>query len=354
MTQKAAEAGLPLRKVTDLMRYFHNLVQGLPEQEQRRLLLLNGISDPGMIALLEKSNDDFEKSIDLINRHAEATNDAAKADRGFEQQLSRTKNAFDDLFSEVGKHLLPSASSILQKGQNAANFMTYFMQMGDAASLIGPRLPPAKIYDKAAGKWIDNPNRFIPPAQVGAPGAGPLGIRSNNPGNLMPGGHEAIFPTAQAGIGALSRQLERYGNRGWDTLEKILYHYAPPGANNTEAYINAVSKDTGFARGQQLNLSDPSVLKRLIPSIIKHENGFNPYSDGLIQQSIDGAGRMATALPGTAGATGAASKSVSIKIGDVSVSTQATSSADIARGISSHLANEMRNAVTSIDDGVLA
>ncbi len=128
----------------------------------------------------------------------------------------------------------------------------------------------------------------------GQPGNNALGLRNNNPGNLraapnatgMNGGF-STFATPQDGLSALSRQLQLYGDRGNNTLNGILHTYAPRSENKTQSYIDAVSKQTGFSPGDRLNLHSPEVLEKLIPAIIQHENGTQPFSRDDILQGIN-------------------------------------------------------------------
>ncbi|HBE9082134.1 hypothetical protein [Serratia fonticola] len=128
----------------------------------------------------------------------------------------------------------------------------------------------------------------------GQPGNNALGLRNNNPGNLraapnatgMNGGF-STFATPQDGLSALSRQLQLYGDRGNNTLNGILHTYAPRSENKTQSYIDAVSKQTGFGSRDRLNLHSPEVLEKLIPAIIKHENGTQPFSRDDILQGIN-------------------------------------------------------------------
>ncbi|MCO7512401.1 hypothetical protein NJH77_24440 [Serratia fonticola] len=128
----------------------------------------------------------------------------------------------------------------------------------------------------------------------GQPGNNALGLRNNNPGNLraapnatgMNGGF-STFATPQDGLSALSRQLQLYGDRGNNTLNGILHTYAPRSENKTQSYIDAVSKQTGFSPGDRLNLHSPEVLEKLIPAIIQHENGTQPFSRPDILQGIN-------------------------------------------------------------------
>ncbi|STL64749.1 putative lytic transglycosylase, catalytic [Escherichia coli] len=59
----------------------------------------------------------------------------------------------------------------------------------------------------------------------------------------------------------MARQLMLYGDRGNNTLDGIIHTYAPQSENNTRAYIDSVSKSTGFGAQQRINLHDPDVLK---------------------------------------------------------------------------------------------
>lgn len=127
------------------------------------------------------------------------------------------------------------------------------------------------------------------------------GIRNNNPGNLRPlgngdkwqgeSGHDngingpyLIFKAPEWGIRAIYKNLLTYRNKyGIDTVAGIITRWAPPTENDTAAYIDAVSQHVGKSATSQLSLDDyPAVLE----SIIKHENGVQPYPRSLIQQGI--------------------------------------------------------------------
>ena len=129
----------------------------------------------------------------------------------------------------------------------------------------------------------------------GAGSSAPLGIRQNNPGNLRSWGDMpqqngfAVFPTAHAGIQALARQLQLYGKRGNDTISGIVNTYAPAADhNNVNAYIAALSKQTGYDPNKHLNLNDPATVTALARGIIRHEQGSDPYAKGTISGAVDG------------------------------------------------------------------
>lgn len=116
-------------------------------------------------------------------------------------------------------------------------------------------------------------------------------IPLHNPGNLRlwgsnpvvsrgRSGNFASFGSDAEGLIAMAGQLSLYNRRDRiDTINGILNKYAPKKENNTAAYIDDVSKRTGFAAGQHLNLQDPEILSRLMAAMIRHEQGFNPFSD---------------------------------------------------------------------------
>lgn len=180
----------------------------------------------------------------------------------------------------------------------------------------------------------------------------PLGLRTNNPGNLRPGGRQARYATPEEGIAALGDQLRRYGKRGWNTVSSILSRYAPPSENDTAAYVAAVSRATGFAPGQALDLNDARTLQKLSAAIIKHENGYNPYSDSQIMASINAGKLAAGARAPSFGGSGGGARTVSVKTGDINIQTQATDAGGIAAGVGSALENQLRLAVGAWDDGV--
>lgn len=155
--------------------------------------------------------------------------------------------------------------------------------------------------------------------------------RNNNPGNLefrgqtgaVPedgSGRFAKFGSASEGVSALVKQLQRYGSRGIDSLDKIISKYAPPNENDTQAYIDVLSQKLGVAPGEKLDLNDPSTLSGLVKGISRHESG----SDFLSNQDVLSGINMA-ASGGGKQASGA------ISIGEVKVYTQAQDANGIAR-----------------------
>lgn len=156
----------------------------------------------------------------------------------------------------------------------------------------GKRKPT--LNSKVPDNWVQdeqyNPNR--------------RGLRNNNPGNLIAApnsvgydygnDHRYVkFGSSRDGIAAMSRQLMLDAEDGLNTFDGFLRKYAPAKAkNNTQGYIDRVSKGTGFGPHEPLNMHDPDVLAEVIPHMIKVENIEQPYShqevmDGIMDSIMD-------------------------------------------------------------------
>jgi hypothetical protein len=127
----------------------------------------------------------------------------------------------------------------------------------------------------------------------------PLGLRNNNPGNLVTGinwqgligsnGRFCVFENIAWGIRALATDLRTDINQGQNTIAAIITEFAPPSENNTAAYIAAVAGYTGINAYSPLT-ADRTTLKRLVRAIMNAELGQN-YSaivtDAEINEGID-------------------------------------------------------------------
>jgi len=135
-------------------------------------------------------------------------------------------------------------------------------------------------------------------------GAGPgkkvaRGIRNNNPGNIriginwlgrvVPGKDVSFveFKTMPYGVRALYIDLINKHKSGLRTIRDIIYRYAPPSENLTDAYVAAV------AQSMKVGASTPFAptvknFNAFAKAIVKHENGkdgemvtANDYAAGL-------------------------------------------------------------------------
>lgn len=169
------------------------------------------------------------------------------------------------------------------------------------------------------------------PSPSAAPTGNTRAERNRNPGNLefrgQPGaepeegsGRFAKFQSVADGVSALVKQLQRYGDRGTDTITEIVSKYAPPNENDTQAYIAALAKRMGVSPDKELDLNDAETLSGLVKGISRHESG----SDYLSNQDV------LTGLQ-NAGVRGASGGGGNTTVGTVNVYTQATDANGIAR-----------------------
>ena len=127
------------------------------------------------------------------------------------------------------------------------------------------------------------------------------GVRNNNPCNLRYGSDWmgmvknsreldrsfCVFKNAKFGIRAAAKLFLNYKRfYDIDTVRGIVDRFAPPEENNTTAYIEDVCKRTGFPREERLDLYNGAVMLSLLKAIIRHENGYQPYSDEEIKAGM--------------------------------------------------------------------
>jgi len=129
------------------------------------------------------------------------------------------------------------------------------------------------------------------------------GIRNNNPGNIdyVPANkwrgqlppnpalekRFARFDTPENGIRALAKLLLTYQTKhGLKTVAQIIGRWAPATENNTNAYAEAVAKAMGVTSYANIDLRSPAMLRPMVAAIIQHENGYNPYIKGEIDEGV--------------------------------------------------------------------
>jgi hypothetical protein len=128
-----------------------------------------------------------------------------------------------------------------------------------------------------------------------------LGVRNKNLLNVRPtadkndpwlgqsGVNEnyAVFESVDMGIRAGDKVLTTYGTKhNINTVEEVLKRFAPAADNNdTEAYIKHVSNKTGFARDEEIDLSDSSVRDALLSAMVKQESD-EDVSAGQIRAAV--------------------------------------------------------------------
>ena len=129
----------------------------------------------------------------------------------------------------------------------------------------------------------------------------PRGIRNNNPGNIRWGADWqglkkdgksqdpsfCVFTSPEYGIKALAKLLRNYPRLyGLNTSRKIIGRYAPPNENQTQAYIQSVAQQLGVQPDTPVDLNEETTMVVFIKSIIRHENGIQPYDTDTILKGI--------------------------------------------------------------------
>lgn len=129
----------------------------------------------------------------------------------------------------------------------------------------------------------------------------PRGIRNNNPGNIdrtaerwqgMAADQSAdsrfvVFTAPVWGLRALAKVLLSYQRKhGLRTPAAIIGRWAPPTENDTGAYARQVAKALGVGVNDAIDLQQPAMLQRILPAIVAHENGQQPYSAELIAEAV--------------------------------------------------------------------
>lgn len=110
---------------------------------------------------------------------------------------------------------------------------------------------------------------------------GSMAWRNNNPGNCYSGnssarfneigqnGSFAIFPTYSDGYNCMEYVI--FNNYGSLSIADMMYNYAPPHENDTEAYIRMIVNETGLSRDTILNTLSSSNRTKLLGVIMKKE-----------------------------------------------------------------------------------
>ncbi|MBD2826931.1 structural protein [Xenorhabdus szentirmaii] len=128
------------------------------------------------------------------------------------------------------------------------------------------------------------------------------GIRNYNPGNIdhnpankwqgqLPHDRNiekrfCRFESPEHGIRALMKLLRNYHKGGHNSISKIINRYAPSNENNTTAYINGVARALNVDPFDKIEVNKQTLIA-LAKSIIRHENGQQPYSDDVFTKAYE-------------------------------------------------------------------
>jgi len=116
--------------------------------------------------------------------------------------------------------------------------------------------------------------------------SGVRGIRNNNPGNIRKGSKKIwlgeVWPSQDAsfsqfmtmayGVRALLIDLVNKHKQGLNTVQKIIYKYAPPTENYSARYAKFVADSMGLTVTEPFDMTEANLLK-FAKAVAKFENG---------------------------------------------------------------------------------
>lgn len=147
----------------------------------------------------------------------------------------------------------------------------------------------------------------------------PRGIRNNNPGNIIKSSINwlgmaplqsdsrfVVFKEFRYGVRAMLLNMINQIKNGHNTVRRLISRWAPPSENNTENYIQFVSKQTGLNPDMPIPLNK-EILYRIANAITIKENGVKyPLSRDDFENGFSLLPKSATSIITTAGASLAA------------------------------------------------
>jgi hypothetical protein len=238
-------------------------------------------SDPAMMASILASNPDT-------------------AGAGFQMQTNQ--------IDAKAKGEAAAAAALLEHNRAIERDRMKPIDISDGKQWFVPDLPGQAPAPMARPAPAPQPDPSTEPVAATAPpiplaptsGSGPMGPKSNNPGNIrtsdgnawqgkttQPGSQFEAFDTPENGIRAMGVLLGNYAKQGVNTLGGIVGKWAPPNENQTDALITNASKRTGFDPNQPLDLNDPAVRTKVVQALLLQEQGKMPYGQDVVQAGVD-------------------------------------------------------------------
>ncbi|HEG0710185.1 TPA: transglycosylase [Escherichia coli] len=188
----------------------------------------------------------------------------------------------------------------------------------DAIHSLGEQLQGGRDGEDGVGEHgYTSPAEFNTPASntiaadlnIGGSNAKNRNYRNNNLGNLVFANQEgaaleapnakgeqrfARFNTPEEGIRALANQVSSYyngtsaaaGYQKLQTVSSIISKWAPPKENNTNQYIDNVSKYLGVSPNEKIDVSNPEVMTQLVRAIATKEGGNPAVNNEFIKNAL--------------------------------------------------------------------
>ncbi|EGD4713783.1 transglycosylase [Escherichia coli] len=231
--------------------------------------------------------------------------------RGVNGAVDITKSAFGSL-----KDKFLSTDENTQQVKKAVEDGT--KKTVDAIHSLGEQLQGGRDGEDGVGEHgYTSPAEFNAPASntiaadlnIGGSNAKNRNYRNNNLGNLVFANQEgatleapnakgeqrfARFNTPEEGIRALANQVSSYyngtsaaaGYQKLQTVSSIISKWAPPKENNTNQYIDNVSKYLGVSPNEKIDVSKPEVMTQLVRAIATKEGGNPAVNNEFIKNAL--------------------------------------------------------------------
>lgn len=222
--------------------------------------------------------------------------DTSNIARGINSSIDASKNAFSSL-----KESFSSSSEGTAQVKKAVEDGT--KQTVAAINDLARQLQGGRRGEDGVGEHgYKSPDEFKAPEKntitadlnIGGSNAKNRNYRNNNLGNLVFANQEgavleapnakgeqrfARFNTPEEGIRALANQVSSYyngtsaaaGYQKLQTVSSIISKWAPPTENNTNQYIENVSKYLGVSPNDKIDVSNPEVMTHLVRAIATKE-----------------------------------------------------------------------------------
>ncbi len=237
--------------------------------------------------------------------------DAGDIARGVNGAVDITKSAFGSL-----KDTFLSSDESTKQVKKAVEDGT--KKTVDAIHSLGEQLQGGRDGEDGVGEHgYTSPAEFNAPTSntiaadlnIGGSNAKNRNYRNNNLGNLVFANQEgatleapnakgeqrfARFNTPEEGIRALANQVSSYyngtsaaaGYQKLQTVSSIISKWAPPKENNTNQYIDNVSKYLGVSPNEKIDVSNPEVMTQLVRAIATKEGGNPAVNNEFIKNAL--------------------------------------------------------------------
>lgn len=231
--------------------------------------------------------------------------------RGVNGAVDITKSAFGSL-----KDTFLSSDESTKQVKKAVEDGT--KKTVDAIHSLGEQLQGGRDGEDGVGEHgYTSPAEFNAPTSntiaadlnIGGSNAKNRNYRNNNLGNLVFANQEgatleapnakgeqrfARFNTPEEGIRELANQVSSYyngtsaaaGYQKLQTVSSIISKWAPPKENNTNQYIDNVSKYLGVSPNEKIDVSNPEVMTQLVRAIATKEGGNPAVNNEFIKNAL--------------------------------------------------------------------